>query len=256
MTEAPATIESPAKSEHTRSLHRFPVYDLLDSVAAAKAIHESGGGMVTNDQLAAYLGYKSTNNGAFINRVASAKIFGLIEGPPSRLVITKDAEKILMPVRETDARQGLIEAFLRVPLYKAVYDEYHGKELPPKFGMKNALRTRFGVVPARIDRAYRALMSSADAAGFFDVRGSKTQLIIPTIQTPPPADTESDAEQPRERRSGGGGNGGNDGPRGPRTMADLQGEYVMTLIDLLRQKGDADPELMAKIERLLGMGGD
>ncbi|MEX0629101.1 MAG: hypothetical protein WEE67_00380 [Chloroflexota bacterium] len=249
-----ATVAVPVAKptpEPTRSLYKFPVYDLADSVAVAKAIHESGGGTATNDQLAAYLGYKSTNNGAFINRIAAAKLFGLIEGPPARLVITQHAQKILYPIQEGDTRQGLIDAFLRVPLFREIYNEYHGKELPPKFGLKNALRTRFGVVPQRIDRAYHALMSSAEAAGFFDVRGSKTQLIIPTIQPAPPKEPVPEDREQEQHRPGG-GNGG-DGPRGPKTNEELQADYVSALIGLLRQKSEPDLDLMAKIEKLLGM---
>lgn len=241
-------------SEPARSLYRFPVYDLADSVAVAKAIHESGGGTATNDQLSSYLGYKSTNNGAFINRIAAAKLFGLIEGPPSRLVSTQHAQQILYPVDEADARQGLIDAFMRVPLFREVYGEYHGTELPPKFGLKNALRTRFGVVPQRIDRAYHALMSSADAAGFFEVHGSRTRLIMPTIKSATPNAKEANGEETETERRGTGGGNGSDGPRGTRTNEDLQAEYVSALIELLRQKGEADPDLMAKIEQLLGMG--
>lgn len=247
-TEAPAAP--------TRSEVRFPVYDLGACVAAADAIHRKGGGSATDDHLAAYLGYKSANNGAFINRVAASKLFGLIEGGPRQRVITQLAQKILMPIRDTDTRQGLIDAFLRVPLYKAVYNEYRGKELPPEFGLKNALRTQFGVTPKRIDRAYAALIESAELAGFFDVRGSRTQLIMPTVgpSAPPSEPSEDDDEQ-------GGGNGGGDGgfqpPPPARTKEELQNEYVGTLIALLREKGSAgeiDSGLMARIEKLLDLG--
>ena len=37
-------------------------------------------------------------------------------------------------------------------------------------------------------------------------------------------------------------------------MDDLKGAYVSTLIDMLREKGEPNPELMAKIEKLLGLG--
>jgi hypothetical protein len=245
----------------TRSELKFPVYGLADSVVAAKAIHEKGGGVATNDHLAAFLGYKSAKNGAFVNRVASAKLFGLIEGPPSRLVITGRAQKILMPINLGDPRQALIDAFLAVPLYAAIYRENQGRELPPEFGMKNALRTMFGVVPGRIDEAYRAFMASADAAGFFEVRGSKTQLIMPMVPiglprsgpSNAPDDGDKNAEG-GEHASGSGGGGGGNGPP-PRQPGDLRGEYISALIGLLRDKGakgEVDETLMARIEKLLG----
>lgn len=246
-TEAPAA--------QSRSEKRFPVYDLGACVAAADAIHKKGGGSATDDHLAAYLGYKSANNGAFVNRVAAAKLFGLIEGGPSRRTITQLAQKILMPIRDTDPRQGLVEAFMRVPLYQAVYEEFRGKELPPEFGLKNALRTQFGVIPKRTDRAYAALIASAETAGFFDVRGSRTQLIMPTIgpsTTPPPSEEEGSDEESGDGH--GDGNGGSGGPPPVRTREELQNEYVGTLIALLREKGtagDLDSALMERIEKLL-----
>jgi hypothetical protein len=252
-------LPSAAKEAPTRSEVRFPVYDLGACVAVAKAIHEKGGGSATDDHLAAFLGYKSANNGAFINRLAASKLFGLIEGGPSRRTITQLAQKILMPIRDTDPRQGLVDAFMRVPLYSAVYEEYKGKELPPEFGLKNALRTQFGVTPKRIDRAYSALIDSAETAGFFDVRGSRTQLIMPAI-TPRTASnaTDEDGEEADGDQPGGGagGGGGRFDPPPVKTKEELQNEYVGTLIALLREKGsegDSGADLMARIEKLLGL---
>jgi hypothetical protein len=184
------------------------------------------------------------------------RVFGLIEGPPSRLVITGRAQKILMPVNAGNPKQALIDAFLAVPLYAAIYRENQGKELPPEFGMKNALRTMFGVVPGRIDEAYRAFMASADTAGFFEIRGSKTQLIMPMVSPGPPHSAPpsegADAEGAEHLSGNGGGGSGNTPPRQP---TDLRDEYISALIGLLRDKGakgEVDEALMARIEKLLG----
>jgi hypothetical protein len=234
------------------------MYDLADSVGAAKAVHEKGGGAASFDHLAAFLGYKSANNGAFINRVAAAKLFGLLDGPRTRIVITQRAQTVLMPVTAADHKQALVDAFLDVPLYKAIYKEYHGKDLPPEFGLKNAFRTMFGVTPQRTDPAYRAFMNSAETAGFFEVKGSKTQLLMPMVQagTPkPPAPNEEDSAGSGDPDGRHGGNGGGSGTP-PRTMTaeDLKNEYISTLIGVLRDKGskgEVDDALMERIEKLL-----
>jgi hypothetical protein len=259
MSEQPETIhpEEP-KPERSRSRLAFPVYALADCVVVADTIHKKGGGALSNDQLAAYLGYKSANNGAFINKISASKLFGLIEGPPNRLTYTQLAQKILLPVRpQVDPQQALIEAFFRVPLYKAIYDEYRSTELPPKFGFKNALRTMFGVTPQRIDRAYSAFMASADTAGFFTTRGSRTHLILPALPQVAPQVEESEPDDSDGTRIGnGGGGGGQLPPREPPTREELQNEYIATLIGLLKeqgQQGDVNAELMARIEKLLEM---
>lgn len=261
MTTEPAQIAQP-QPERKRSELRFPVYNLADSVVAAKAVQEKGGGVATNDHLAAFLGYKSAKNGAFVNRVASSKLFGLIDGPPNRIVITARAQAILFPVNAAGPKQALIDAFLAVPLYEAIYKEFSGKQLSPEFGMKNALRTMFGVTPGRIDEAYRAFIASADTAGFFEVRDSKTQLIMPMVpaglpRQQPPED-ERDADEATPPGGGGSGNGGG-GPRPPtkpKTTAELKNEYVSALIGALRDqggKGEIDTALMERIEKLLGL---
>jgi uncharacterized membrane protein YgcG len=261
----------PEAKKREQSAIKFAVYSLVDALAAARAVHEKGGGRATNDQLAAYMKYKSAQNGAYLELVASGRTYGLITSEGGQLVLTDRARSILMPIYPETARSAMVDAFLAVPLFKAVYDEYHGKELPPEFGLKNALRTRFGVVPGRTDKAYRALMESAEQAGFFDVKGSRTQLIIPNIQAPPRS-TDRDSHQGElvEDRSdasggggsggggGGGGGGGDDGNRPPaaKTQDDLRNEYVSALIDVFREKGakgEIDDALMGRIEKLLGL---
>src|SRR6185369_9991290 len=105
-------------------------------------------------------------------------------------VPTPLAYRILSPVYPHEAKQALVEAFLNADLFKRVYEDFKGRELPPEFGLKNALRNQYGVVPARVDLAYRTLIDSADAAGFFATKaGARTHLILPTIHvtpTPPP----------------------------------------------------------------------
>jgi hypothetical protein len=241
------------------SATKFAASDLAASVAVAQAIHEKGGGRAAHDQLAAFLKYKSSNNGSYLDRVASARLFGLIEGARGELAPTTRALNILMPEYPERVRGYLIDAFMDVPLFRAVYDEYHGRELPPEFGLKNAMRTRFGITPSRLDDAYRSLMDSADTAGLFDVKGSRTQLIIPSSprSAPPPVMDEKREEDKPAAFGGGGGDGsGGDEPPKPKTREDLQNEYVSTLIGLLREKGangDVDAGLMERIEKLLDM---
>jgi hypothetical protein len=254
----PAHPSPETSRKREKSKIKFPVYSLADSVAVAKAIEDKGGGLVSNDQLAAYLGYRSSKNGAYLARIASARTFDLITGQGDRISITPRAQTILWPSYPEDAEKAMIEAFLGVPLFQAIFEDNSGKQLPSPFGMKNALKTRYGISPSRVDDAYRSLMDSADQAGFFSTRGGRTQLIIPRVGATSPS-----AERATTPTLGGGsGDGGDDQGRvpppapaatEPPTTETLRGEYISALIGVLRAKGDADPELMAKIESLLGM---
>src|SRR5438034_5875106 len=113
-----------------RSAIAFPAYGLADLVAVADAVHNKGGGLVTREQLAAFLKYKSTQNGAFMSRVSSAKMFNLIAEQGGRLSMTATATMMLMPESIDQQRAALVTAFMAVPLFKAIYNEYLGKELP------------------------------------------------------------------------------------------------------------------------------
>jgi len=261
----PAAIagDSPAKLDGRRekSGTAFPVYDLTSALMVAKAIHEKGGGAATDDQLAAFLNYKSPRNGGYLGRLAAARLFGLVQGRPTGFTLTPLAQTILMPLDELQHKRGLVDAFLNVPLFKGVYEECKGKELPPEFGMKNLFRQKFKIIPSRLGNAYRVMMDSADTAGFFNTRGARSHLIMPQIGGAPTVPEVRDRRQEPQNggsdgSDGGSGDGGHaDGPR-IDSLDDLRREYVSMLMEMLREKaksGEADPDLMERIEKLLAI---
>jgi hypothetical protein len=257
-------IETDATSSATtqRSDVRFPARNLADSVAVAKSIYEKGGGKATADQLAAYLGYKSTNNGAYLARVGSARTFGLIAKSGDVFTLTARAQQVLMPTYPEQVRQGLVEAFLSVELFRRIFEDFKGKELPPEFGMKNALRNTYKVVPTRVDVALRVLMDSAEDAGFFSTRGARTHLIMPQLQVAPPVNPPSVTEfhdDSEKNRGGGGGNGGGGNDdlilrKGETSLSAVKARYIESLIQVFEEKakqGDLDETLMSRIEKML-----
>ena len=246
-----------------RSEIKFPGYDLASSVEVAQAIHAKGGGAAAPENLAAFLNYKGTNNGAYLTKVASARMFGLIAKQGNLYVPTPLAHRIITPVYQSDAAQALIDAFLNVELFKKVYEDFKGKELPPEFGMKNAMRTQYGVVPARIGDAYRNLIDSAETAGFFSTKmGARTHLIMPMIHVaqsasaPTKSASNESASDPAEFGGGGGGGGGGGKTTAdPSNLADVKARYLSSLLTLFEAKsakGELDEQLMERIERLLG----
>lgn len=262
MAEQDVVEESNPKQRRPRTRVRYARYSLTDSVTVAKAIHEQAGGVASPDRLAAFLNYSSTKNGAYLNRVAAARLFGLISDRGKDFVVAPLAQKILMPVYPDQVVEALVEAFFNVPLFKEIYETYSGKELPPEFGMKNMLRSQYGLAADQADVAYRVLMESAEDARFFATRGTRTHLIIPQIgapvaspSTPLPGHGES-GEAAQVPAAVGGRGGGGDRPITPtRTQGDLKSEYIAALIDMLREKakaGDVDTELMERIEKLIG----
>lgn len=266
MAVEPLPNQSPSVPA-TRSEARFPGYDLATATEVPRAIH-TGGGALPAENLAAQLGYKGTNNGAYLTKIGAARTFGLVSKNGSMFVATPLAHRILSPVYPHEAQIALIEAFFNVELFKRIYEDWKGRELPSEFGMKNALRLQYGIVPARVDLAYRTLLDSAETAGFFAAKlGARTHLIQPVIQ--PPQASYSAAPEP-SRQTGGGGGGGDDSGGGEGGMppsspvfkpaagnvalSDVKAKYVATLIKLFEaksEKGELDEKLMERIERLL-----
>ncbi|MBE0611045.1 MAG: hypothetical protein IH609_16810 [Dehalococcoidia bacterium] len=193
VSETPLPAQgAPAAKSRVKAEYRYPVYDLADSVTVAKTIRERGGGAATADALASYLNYGGTNNGAFLNRVGSARMFGLIERQGDSYIPSDRAMRIIAPERPgIDDVAAMADAFRAVPLYGVLITRYRGQPLPPETGLRNAMETQYGVPKARTQIAYRVFMDSAATAGYFNARGgARTHLVQPQIGAATPHPTE------------------------------------------------------------------
>ena len=174
----------------TTQTTKYANYDLDSSIEVARAL-DALGGLASADELAVRLGYKSKNNGAFLSRLASARLYGLVDGQSDKLSPSALAINILRPdYKETEAKARL-EAFERVPLNEAVLNVYHGKVLPDATGLCNALQVQWHVNPNTAGTVLARLMDSADQAGLFSTAGDRTKMIRPTLVRgagSPPAD--------------------------------------------------------------------
>jgi hypothetical protein len=205
----------------SRSGIASPYFDLGASIGVADAIYKQGGGTGSPDQLAAWLGYKSTGSGTYMTRLAAAnKHFGLVEVKGDRISLSERAHKILSPVMPEDASTARVEAFLAVPLFSKVYEQFKGAQLPPETGLKNLFRTTYAILPDRVAQSVRVFLNSADQAGFFvSTNGNRSRLIRPSpspasVTAPTPAadsakmkKDESPAPAHERPKSGGGSDG-------------------------------------------------
>ena len=168
-------------------MRSYPKYDLDSTVEVAKRLHEHGG-QASAVELAAILGYKGTNNGAYLNRVAATRGFGLIEGEGKGAVIsvTGRALNILQPDYEATEARARLDAFTAIPLYADFLERYEGQPLPDQPGMRNALIS-MGIPEKNAALALSRLTSSAHQAGLFKVAPNK--LIRPTLVAAAPGVT-------------------------------------------------------------------
>jgi hypothetical protein len=165
-------IDDEGSGKNDRSTIEFPYYDLESAIRIAQVIHERAGGRCSLDQLAALL-EMAPNTGGFRARISPARTFGLITSERSAVFLTELGEQIVDPSHEAAAR---IEAFLTVPLYRALFDKFRSKLLPKTEGLERSI-VELGVAPKQAGKARNAFERSAQLAGFFD--NGKDRLIEP-----------------------------------------------------------------------------
>jgi hypothetical protein len=141
----------------------FPYLDLDTAVEVARAMYKTRGhSAMEAHELAATM--DQTLSGAFRLKTGTARIFGLTDKEG------RDAARLsdigLRIIEAETEKQARAEAFLAVPLYQAIYDNYKGQRLPPPKALEREME-RLGVSNKQTDKARQAFERSARQAGFF-----------------------------------------------------------------------------------------
>jgi hypothetical protein len=146
-----------------RSLYRSVTYGLDASLALARTVAQSGG-RTDADSLAAALSYSGVRNGAFLSRIANARLFGLVTGRSGQVVLTDLGRRCLS--EDAGVRTAaLAQACWAVPLFRRALEEASGQELGDVDALAGVLETRFGEDSARSRTTARVLLESAGRAG-------------------------------------------------------------------------------------------
>lgn len=182
--------EPVTKSRTGRSRIAFPYSDLATATELVRTVHENHGPSCDLAQLAGLLG-STVDSGAFRSQVSAARMFGLIERRSKLAVLTDRGDAVVDPQRSDAAK---IDAFLAVPLYRRLFDDFDGKLLPPDAGLEAAIRG-LGVTEKSVSRARQAFQRSADTAGFFKM--GRNRLVRPPSVAP-----DDTALPPDHERSG------------------------------------------------------
>ncbi len=221
-------------AKRVKSQIGFPYGDLDDAIGVVKKIFEKKGQQYCGiDQLAAWLGHESMTSGAFRLKLTTARTFGLIEFDHDSVKLTRLGCDI---VEEGLERQAKADAFLTVPLYKKLFENYRGRTLPPDIGLEQEM-AELGVPPKQKDKARQAFQRSAQQAGFFEQ--GRTKLVLPSGLGPQgtnsvprntrPLDT-SQAPPPtiptlQQYHYGGGSGGGSNGMQAIQEQPLIQGLF-------------------------------
>jgi hypothetical protein len=159
----PPDVEEARGSRMARSRYRSVTYHLEASVDLARMVTQAGG-QTDMEALASLLSYSGVRNGAFLTRLANARLFGLVAGRSGQVTLLDRGRRCLSS-DPAEARDARIEAFLAVPLFRHVLEQLSTELFPPPEALAGLLEQQFGEAPARSLATAKALIESARQAG-------------------------------------------------------------------------------------------
>jgi len=185
-------------SKRQRSTIGFPYTDYDNAADVAKAIHGNvGHGQCSMGQLAAWMNQSAKSSG-FRTQLAAARLFGLIDSEdPESLRLTELGRRVADPAQ---VRAAKAEAFLRVPLFKALYDLYKDGVTPPSAALEREI-VALGVSDKQKARARQVFENSAQQTGFREA--APNRLVMPAVVVKP-----APLEEKTKNDGGDGGDGG------------------------------------------------
>lgn len=189
------------EGKRQRSTIAFPYSDYDSAAEVTAAIFGNvGHGTCTQAQLAAWMS-QSVKSSSFRSQLAAARLFGLVESDsPDAIRLSELGRRVVDPAQ---MRVAKAEAFLRVPLFKALYDQYKDGVTPPAAAAIEREIVRLGVGDKQKARARQVFESSAQQTGFREAAPNRLVMPAVVVHAKPPEDPE------KNRR--GGGAGGDDG---------------------------------------------
>ncbi|MGU3389834.1 hypothetical protein [Sphingomonas sp. M1A8_2b] len=189
--------EAPAKRTRERSTIEFPYSDLESTVEMVRTLHAKAGTQCEDVQLAAWMN-QTASGGGFRSRLSAGRMYGLIETNGPHVTVTSMG---LDAIDGDRAAPALAEAFLRVPLFRQMYEKYKGYALPPPQAIESQMEG-MGVAPKQKDRARQTFTKSAQYSGYIDAQTGRLTKPAFAAPSPPP-------ERIEDRQSEGNGNGNN-----------------------------------------------
>lgn len=158
-----------------RSTTAFPYADYDSSSKIATAIHGNvGHGECAREQLAAWT-EQSVKSSGFRIQLSTAKLFGVIEkgAQAGNLKLTELGRRTVDPNK---AREAKADAFLRVPLFKALYEKYKDGVTPPSAALESEI-VSLGVPEKQKAKARQVFEKSAKQTGFREA--APNRLVLP-----------------------------------------------------------------------------
>jgi hypothetical protein len=212
-----------------RSTIAFPYADFGAVEAAVHSIHKNvGHGSCSLPQLAAWVNFSPKSSG-LRTLISAARLFGVIESDGSEG--NRLSQLGIRVVDPAQARAAKAEAFLRVPLFSALFQKYEAGLTPPSIALEAEI-VGLGVSEKQKKRARQVFESSARQTGFRE--HGPNRLVAPPVNVPAPAGANA-------RDEGGVDDGGR-----RDSAKNSRGEGAVAL--------DLDPLLIALLQKIPPQG--
>lgn len=106
-----------------------PTTRLPELIDAVKTIYgKFGSKEIDDDTVSRLLGHSTSRSGAYKQKIADMRSFGLID-PRGNVRVTERGRKVSYPNNQKEEQEGLIEAISGIELWKLIYDKYTKKGL-------------------------------------------------------------------------------------------------------------------------------
>jgi hypothetical protein len=175
-------------SDEKRQAILYPYTSLVPSLKIADAVKELGGARtsVSKSSLAAHF-RESEKSASFLQRVASAKAFGIISGR-SDYSLTEAAKRYYFPTSDSDKSNALLEFLAAPSSFAEVIRRYDGDKLPSREILANVFQRDLKVPESWKERAAAYFENSAQFIGVIDenrfLRVKATQHAAASQSTP------------------------------------------------------------------------
>ena len=179
----------------------FPVVSLSE---AAQILREAGkyGFEHSTASFAAYMGHKSTTSGAFRQRLAAFRDWGLLTGRGETLTMTEIARKIAMPPDEVTELEALQQAFRNCDVFADLHEQMAKNQALDHDRIGNRAVHGLSVAPNRSRLFARSFAESAIAAQLARPEGEGKLVLLATGGDAQPEDGDLPHQVPITTEAG------------------------------------------------------
>ena len=134
--------------------------------------------------------HQSPTSSSFIRKLYTLKNYGLLEPEIKRektagktkivigdCKITDLAIKIIHSLNEKEKQEALIEAFLRIDIFREIYEKYRGTVLPAKDTLTSLLVRNYNISKKDAEKIYDLFIDSAKCAKLIREENGEERLI-------------------------------------------------------------------------------